>query len=336
MLWYQKYQCQWIAQFWVLFFTWTMRPVGVLNFGNSSSLWPKAKRSCSQSYPQDLFASPTVGSTACTCVLDSLYSPWDDTLPHWCCPSMQQVDYERSAASTIFSQRLVLNVQNVQNAALRASEIRILPLSCESVVHCHSAPLPESGDQAYTSSHAVNERTFFSPAKGVTLRESPLAADGMSAAAQHLPVVERRRCWSILEAGFLSLIPSPYAKRPEKRWLCTRRSSFCREKRVAVEALLLVIAPFRTEAVLTILHRNDPHWPRLDSAVSNSPGPELHRVHGLARSATITCLKVAWNLHERRMRMRWNTAGIDRENVLARSERACGICRWFWNETWNF
>ena len=39
----------------------------------------------------------------------------------------QQVDYERSAASTMFSQRLVLNVQNVQNAALRASEIRILP-----------------------------------------------------------------------------------------------------------------------------------------------------------------------------------------------------------------
>ena len=37
-LWYQKCQCQWIAQFWVLFFTWTMGPVGVLKFGNSSSL----------------------------------------------------------------------------------------------------------------------------------------------------------------------------------------------------------------------------------------------------------------------------------------------------------
>ena len=46
---------------------------------------------------------------------------------------------------------------------------------------------------------------------------------------------------------------------------------FCWEKRVAVEALLLVMAPFRTEAVLTVLHRNDPPWPRLDSAVSNSP-----------------------------------------------------------------
>ena len=29
-------------------------------------------------------------------------------------------------------------------------------------------------------------------------------------------------------------------------------------ERVAVEALLLVMAPFRTEAVLTVLHRNDP------------------------------------------------------------------------------
>ena len=106
----KKCQCQWIAQFWVLFFTWTKRPVGVLNFGHSFSLWSKAKRSCSQSYPHALFASPTVGSIACTCVLDSLYSPWDGTLPHWCCPSLRQVDYERSAASTIFSQRLMLNV----------------------------------------------------------------------------------------------------------------------------------------------------------------------------------------------------------------------------------
>ena len=50
--------------------------------------------------------SPTVGSTACTYVLDSLHSPWDDALPHWWCPSLQQADCERSAASTIFSQRL--------------------------------------------------------------------------------------------------------------------------------------------------------------------------------------------------------------------------------------
>ena len=112
------------------------------------------------------------------------------------------------------------------------------------------------------------------------------AAGDLSAAAQHLPDVERRRCWSILEAGFLSLIPSPYAKRPEKRWLYTRRSSFCWEKRVAVEALLLVIAPFRTEAVLTVLHRNDPPWPRLDSVVrkrTRLPDPRATRT----RSCTL-------------------------------------------------
>ena len=45
----------------------------------------------------------------------------------------------------------------------------------------------------------------------------------------------------------------------------------CCEKRVAVEALLLVMAPFGTEAVLTVLHRNDPPWLRLDSAVNSPP-----------------------------------------------------------------
>ena len=318
-----------------------MRPVGVLNFGNSSSLWSKAKRSSSQSYPQALFASPLVGSTACTCVLDSLYSPWngtlphwccpslqagrlweicqkprpkeavhshirrqlfasptvgstactstcvleslyllwDDTLPHWCCPCLQQVYCERPAASKMFSQRLVLNVQNrskMQHSS-RASEIRVLP---HKLRKSRSLPFcPHTTSRVKRPSvglHVVarreSERTFFSSAKGVAqfLREPPLAADDLSAVAQHLPDVERRRrCWSILEAGFLSLIPSPsrYAKRPEKRWLCTRRSSFCREKRVAVEALL-VTAPFLTEAVLTVLHRNDPHWPRQDCAFS--------------------------------------------------------------------
>ena len=85
-LWSQKSQCQRIAQFESCSSPCTMRLVGALNFGNSSSLWSKAKRSCSQSYPHALSANPTVGSTACTCVLDSLYSPWDDALPNWWCP----------------------------------------------------------------------------------------------------------------------------------------------------------------------------------------------------------------------------------------------------------
>ena len=214
-----------------------MRLVGVLNFGNSSSLWSKAKRSCSQSYPHALSASPTVGSIACTstCLLDSLYSPWDDALPHWCCPCLQQVDCDRSAASTIFSQRLVLNVQNRSKMQHFG---RVRSVSChtswENVVHRLSAPLRESGHQAsYTSSHAVNERTFFSSAKGVTLRESPLSLakntktwaprqcqlraicpqqPNIFSSPTSVPDVKRRGCWSILEAGsfhwFLPRTPS--------------------------------------------------------------------------------------------------------------------------------
>ena len=113
-----------------------------------------------------------------------------------------------------------------------------------------------------------------------------------------------------LGSGFLSLIPSPYAQRPEKRWLCTRRSSICWQKRVAEEALLLVMAPFRTEGVLTVLHRNDPHWPRLDSAVRATRLPELHV------DPTRSC---ALCMNEHCMHMRWNfcdgrdSAVIDRE-----------------------
>ena len=75
----------------------------------------------------------------CTCVLDSLYSPWDDALPHWRCPSLQQVDCERSAASTIFSQRLLLNVQNLSKMQ-QFGRVRSVSChtSCESVVHCLS------------------------------------------------------------------------------------------------------------------------------------------------------------------------------------------------------
>ena len=157
------------------------------------------------------------------------------------------------------------------------------------------------------------------------------AAGNLSAAAQHLPDIERRRCWSILEAGFLSVkfhwfLPRMPSDQKNERWLCTRRSSFCWEKRVAVEALLLVMAPFRTEAVLTVLHRNDPPWPRQDSAVSNSP-PRATRSCALCNDQILeSWMNVACACDETR-------TVIDRENVLARSERAC---RWFWNETWNF
>ena len=82
------------------------------------------------------------------------------------------------------------------------------------------------------------------------------AAGNLSAAAQYFPDVERRRCRSILEAGFLSLIPSrPRMPRDQKNGgsaLDAPRFA------VAVEALLPVLAPLRTKAVLTLLHRKDP------------------------------------------------------------------------------
>ena len=181
--------------------------------------------------------------------------------------------------------------------------------------------------------------------------------------------VERRRV-DHFGSRVRSLIPSPFqidAKRLEKQWLCTRRSSLCREKRVASEALLFVPALFRTETVLTVLHRNDRAWAAYRpctlgaqssrSACNSLPRPELH---GLGRSAAIIIMlapffftwfcsyfyfyvAMSWIKKRKRKkscllkgwmnrRMRWNTPGIDHENVLARSER---VCRWFWNETWN-
>ena len=61
-------------------------------------------------------------------------------LPHWCCPCLQQVDCaERSAASTIFSQRLVLNVQN-RSKMQHYGRVRSVSChtSCGSVVHFRS------------------------------------------------------------------------------------------------------------------------------------------------------------------------------------------------------
>ena len=66
--------------------------------------------------------------------------------------NLQQLVCERSAASTIFSQRLVLNVQN-RSKMQHSGRVRSVSCHtrCESVVHCLSAPLPESGHQAYTT-----------------------------------------------------------------------------------------------------------------------------------------------------------------------------------------
>ena len=92
----------------------------------------------------------TVISTCTLCQSDgreySLYMgawltvfTWDDALPHWCCPGLQHLVCERSAASTIFSQRLVLNVQN-RSKMQHSGRVRSVSChtSCESVVHCLS------------------------------------------------------------------------------------------------------------------------------------------------------------------------------------------------------
>ena len=168
-----------MAQFWVLFFTCTMRLVGVLNFGNSSSLWSKAKRSCSQSYPHALSASPTVGSTACTCVLDSLYSPWDDALAHWWCPGLEQI------VRDLLHQRYF----PMASLGLACWTFKTGP-KCSTSCEWDPYPATQAAKASFTAflhhvrSQATNctrRRTpwmselFFSSAKVVTLREFPLS-----------------------------------------------------------------------------------------------------------------------------------------------------------------
>ena len=98
------------------------------------------------------------------------------------------------------------------------------------------------------------------------------AGDNLSAAAQHLPDVERRRCWSILEGSCLSLA-----------FLVCQAT----RKTVALHLTLLVLQGEKSGRWSSARARHgafsnkscahrfapkyDPPWPRLDSAVSNSP-----------------------------------------------------------------
>ena len=158
------------------------------------------------------------------------------------------------------------------------------------------------------------------------------AAGDLSAAAQRLPYIERWRCWSILEASpFTDSFPVCQASR----------------KTVALHSTLLVL-----------LGEKSDHWNssprhgalleqklcssfctemiRPDRALTAQSATRLPELATSTRSCALWLIcndQIDWKLNGRRMRMRWNTAVIDRENVLARSERAC---RWFWNETWNF
>ena len=207
--------------------------------------------------------------------------------------------------------------------------------SCESVVHCHSTPLPQSGHHAYTSLHAVNERSFFSSAKGVTLRESPLSlAKSTKTRAprqcQRQTICPQQPNISVLTSNDDDVDQS--WKQGSFHWFLPRMASDQKNGGSALDAprfagrkewpLKLFSSSwplFERKLCSPFAPKHDPPWPRLDSAVSNSP-------LRATRSCALCNDQMLEKLNERRMRMRWNTAVIDRENVLARSERTC---RWF-------
>ena len=211
--------------------------------------------------------------------------------------------------------------------------------------------LPPISRNAYTSSHAVNERTFFSSAKVVTLRESPLSS------------AENAKTWAPRQCQRRAICPqqpniylTSNDDDVDQSWKQgSFQSSFtdsfpvCQatRKTVALHSTLLVLLGEKSGrwsssprhcafSNRSCAHRFAPKWSAL-TAPRQRRLPELHvGLHGLARSATIKSLKVEWTSHAHAMKHGHAWAVVDRENVLARSERAC---RWFWtcwNETWNF
>ena len=80
------------------------------------------------------------------------------------------------------------------------------------------------------------------------------AAGDLSAAAQH------RTTTMLINLGSRVPFTDSFPVMPSDQKTVALHSTLLvlLGERVAVEALLLVMAPFRTEAVLTVLHRNDP------------------------------------------------------------------------------
>ena len=204
--------------------------------------------------------------------------------------------------------------------------------------------------------------------KGITHRESPLslakitktcssqtisAAGNLSAATQHLPDVERRRCRSILEAGFLSLIPSPFqidAKRRERvtvalhstllvsqgekggLWSASPRHSVMKIFRVSllkdwsgtsnsngnchvcVCVCVCVVCVCVRVCSPFCTEMSCSFWPRVSRIDSH------WLASGLARSATIRCL------HVETMKVEWTSLamkhGWDRSRKRARTQWA--------------
>ena len=155
--------------------------------------------------------------------------------------------------------------------------------------------------------HAVNDRTSFSSAKVVTLRESPLSLANNTktwaprqcqrrAICPQKPNIERRRCWSILEAGFLSPIPSPYAKRPENGGSALDAPRFAGRKSGRWSS-----SPRHGAfSNRSCAHRFAPKWSALTAPRQRTQSvTRLPEQHGLARYATIRSLnsKVEWTSH---------------------------------------
>ena len=208
--------------------------------------------------------------------------------------------------------------------------------SCESVVHCHSAPLPDSRYQAHTSSHAAHERAFFSSAKGVTLRESPLSLAKRTKTRAPRQCQQQAICSQQPNIFLTSwrrtttILTNPQAwKQGSFHWFLPRIPSD--QKNGGSASTLLVLqgeqggrwsfSPRRCAfSNRSCAHCFAPKWPALTAPGLLQSANSLPRavLRALRRSLMLAC----WNLNERRRGMRWNTAGIDRENVLACSERA--------------
>ena len=278
-------------------------------------------------------------------------------LPHWCCLSLQQV---RSAASMIFpetraeiccindifpetrAERSKFPVQ-LQNAALRASEIRILPHKLRKQ---RSLPFCTTSGVRPPSVHVVarreSGRTFFSSAKGVTLRESPLSLAKNT--KTWAPRQCQRRAICPQQPNIFLTSNADDVDQSWKRVPFTDSFPVCQaiRKTVALHSTLLVLLGEKSGRWSSsprhgafwnrsCAHRFAPKWSALTMTAPTqrsqwlaSPGYTVLRA--LQRSDP--WMKVEWTSHAHAMKH-----GRDRSRKRARPQWA-RACRWFWSETW--
>ena len=128
------------------------------------------------------------------------------------------------------------------------------------------------------------------------------------------PNIERRRCWSIVEAGFLSLIPSPYAKRSEKGGSALDAPRFAGRKNGRWSS-----SPRHGAfSNRSCAHRFAPKWSALTA-------PRQHtRLLAFPSNTVLRAMQRSdpWKLNERRMRIRCMKHGRDRLRKSARTQWA--------------